>query len=331
MPKKNFDAIVDTNPALAFMSNKEGKAPTIHDSMIKIDLLIPYENHPFKLYEGERLDDMVRSIKEMGILLPIIVRPVDPDDKLFEILSGHNRFNAAKIIGLTEVPVIIKRDLSDDDAALIVTETNLVQRSFADLSHSERAIAIKTHMDAISKQGKRSDIISEINILLNADKTDENETCGTVCHNTKSRDKTAEKYGLSSRSISNYIRLCKLDKLLLSKVDSEEIAFFSAVAISYLLPDEQTELNRILNETKYKVDMKKAELLRESSESKKLTADRIEQILSGEFNKNSKSKSPKAYKIKPKIYSKFFDDTMKHTEVDVIIEKALEEYFIQHK
>lgn len=112
---------------------------------LEIDSLVPYSNHPFKVYEGERLADMVRSIKEMGVLLPIIVRPLEDDT--YEILSGHNRVNAAKLAELSEVPVIIKTGLNDDDAKLIVTETNLIQRSFSDLSHSERAIALKSHMD----------------------------------------------------------------------------------------------------------------------------------------------------------------------------------------
>jgi len=88
-----------------------------------IDELIPYEEHPFRLYEGERLADMVRSIKELGVIVPVIVRPLDED---YEILSGHNRVNAAKLAGLKKVPVIIKTGLTDDEAKLIVTETNLV-------------------------------------------------------------------------------------------------------------------------------------------------------------------------------------------------------------
>ena len=132
---------------------------------LDIENLVPFANHPFKLYEGERLNDMTRSIKEMGVLLPVIVRP-NPKDKVnYEILSGHNRVNAAQRAGLTFVPVIIKEGLSDDEAKLIVTETNLVQRSFSDLSHSERAIALKQHMEVVRKQGKRSDLIDEIERL----------------------------------------------------------------------------------------------------------------------------------------------------------------------
>lgn len=107
---------------------------------IEISKLVPFLNHPFKLYEGERLNDMVVSIKELGVILPVVIRP--KGEAAYEILSGHNRVNAAKIAGLEKIPVVIKEGLTEEEANLIVTETNLLQRSFSDLSHSERAIAL---------------------------------------------------------------------------------------------------------------------------------------------------------------------------------------------
>jgi ParB family chromosome partitioning protein len=126
------------------------------------DDLVPYSDHPFKLYAGERLNDMVRSITENGVIVPVIVRPIDKSEKKYEILSGHNRVNAAKLAGLERVPVHIKKKLTDKEAALIVTETNLVQRSFADLSHSERAVALKHHLEAVKEESK---FLSEIKRL----------------------------------------------------------------------------------------------------------------------------------------------------------------------
>ena len=95
---------------------------------LSISDLVPFANHPFKLYEGARLDDMVRSVKECGVIVPIIVRPLDDNELTYEILSGHNRVNAAKTAGLTEIPAVMMKGLTDEEAALIVTETNLVQR-----------------------------------------------------------------------------------------------------------------------------------------------------------------------------------------------------------
>ena len=296
---------------------------------IQISKLQPFKNHPFKLYEGQRFDDMCSSIRENGVLIPIIVRPINEDN--YEILSGHNRVEAAKVVELEFITSIIREDLSDEEALIIVTESNLIQRSFADLSHSEKAVALKVHMDAIKAQGKRNDLIDEINDLLNAHNTDENEAGDLLGHRLKSRDIVAAKYDLSPTNLVRYIRLCELNINLLNRVDSEEIGLYAAVSISYLSPDEQAELEKVLSESKYKVDMKKAEILRSHSKNKKLTSDKIIHILSGEFDKNPKSKSPTTFTIKRKIYSKFFDDTMKTNEVEAIIVEALEEYFQKRK
>ena len=84
--------------------------------------LVPYANHPFKLYEGERLYDMIRSIRERGVIVPVIVRPVDKGDGTYEILSGHNRVNAAKLAGLKKVPGVVKTGLTDDEAKLYYSQ-----------------------------------------------------------------------------------------------------------------------------------------------------------------------------------------------------------------
>ena len=346
MPKnKNFKHVTEDNPALAFLgvqtantqnnTQDENSVQLAHDNMIEIDLLVPYTNHPFKLYEGDRLSDMVRSIKEMGVLLPIIVRPIGSDNKQYEILSGHNRVNAARAAGLNQIPAIIKHDLSDNEAALIVTETNLVQRSFADLSHSERAVALKQHLDALKNsnggQGRRNDLLSEIEMLSNPDNTKTNSTSALLGEKLFSVEKVGMKYGLSKNSVARYVRISYLIEPLLERLNNDEIGLYPAVSLSYLSPDEQTELNAILTEKKYKVDMKKAEVLRDFSETKKLTPDRIIQILSGELNKKTKTKLPATFKIKYKLYTKYFDEAMKQDEVESIIDKALDAYFKNSK
>ena len=104
--------------------------------MIPIEKVKAFKNHPFRLYEGERLDDMVQSVRDHGILNPVIVRKVYGG---YEMLAGHNRMNAAQIAGMTEVPAIVKTDLSDEEAYVYVIETNVIQRSFTDLAPSEKA------------------------------------------------------------------------------------------------------------------------------------------------------------------------------------------------
>ena len=327
MPKNKAD-LEKNVMALLLGDEDEATEKTLSAAdKLSIDVLVPYPNHKFKLYTGKRLDDMVWSIKEVGVLMPVIVRPLDEDEGTYEILSGHNRVNAARIAGLTDVPVIIKTNLTEHEINLIVFMTNLYQRSFADLSHSERAVVLKHYMETIKAQGKRNDLLSEIESLSNPDKIGENGTSGLIDHKLQARDKAGEKYGLDARTVSRYIRLCELNEYLLSRVDDDEIGLYPAVSLSYLPPAEQTELNRILNENAYKVNMKKAKTLREFSENNRLTADKMIQILSGKLKK--KSSAP--LKIKAKIYQKYFDADTTQSEMEAIIDKALSEYFENHK
>jgi ParB family chromosome partitioning protein len=325
---------------MAILLDEDTKAgDTEHDANITLAIgdLVPYASHPFKLYEGERLDDMVRSVREHGVIVPIIVRPHTDDEYagMYEILSGHNRVNAAKIARLTKVPVVIKTGLTDREAKLIVTETNLMQRSFVDLTHSERAVALQMHLEALKSenggQGKRTDLLDEIKILANPHDSRENGTSYQVDTKLRSNEKTGAQYGLSSASVARYVRLTFLNQPLLDRVDTDEIPFVPAVTLSYLSPDEQDELNRHLSQTAYKVDMRKAESLREFSEGKKLTDEKMIQILSGELYKKPKPKTAPPLKIKAKIYQKYFDGDTTQGEMEAVIDQALSEYFENHK
>ena len=338
MPDRRTKKEIESS-VMAILLDEEPSSVNAPANAIKslfIDELVPFANHPFKLYEGERLDDMVRSIKEHGVIVPIIVRPLpNGDTGMYEILSGHNRVNSARIAGLKKVPIIIKTGLTEKQARLIVTETNLIQRSFADLSHSERAVALSTHLEALKEsdggQGTRTDLLDEIEMLSNPHYIRENGTSYQVDTRMRSNEKTGVQYGLSSASVARYIRLTFLNTALLSRVDTDEIAFIPAVSLSYLSPDEQTALNRLLTESAYKVDMKKAESLREFSESKKLTDEKMIQILSGELNKKPKSKTAPPLKIKAKIYRKYFDGDTTQSEMETVVDQALAEYFKNHK
>ena len=130
---------------------------------IEIDLLKAYHDHPFTLYTGKRLEDMVDSIRENGILNPIIV--LKKEDGAYEILSGHNRVNAAKLADLKTVQCIVKEHLSEEEAYTYVIETNLMQRSFSDLLPTEKALVLKVRYEKIASQGKRNDLQKEINNL----------------------------------------------------------------------------------------------------------------------------------------------------------------------
>ncbi len=161
--------------------------------------LKPFSTHPFKAYEGQRLTDMVESIKAHGIISPLIVRAIDGD--VFEILSGHNRAHAAEAAGLIEVPCIVKKDLTEDEALLIVTETNLIQRSFADLSHSERAFSLAVRHEAMKHQGRRTDLITEIENLLEASNGAGLITFSPLAKKLNTHELISEKYHLSKDNI----------------------------------------------------------------------------------------------------------------------------------
>jgi len=314
--------------------NPSGDAPNAPQTL-NLGNLRAFTNHPFRLYEGDRLNDMIRSVKELGILLPIIVRPASSGDGIYEILSGHNRVSAANLAGLDEVPVIIKEGLTDDEAKLIVTETNLVQRSFADLSHSERAIALKTHFEALKAskggQGRRTDLLNEIKLLANPDKINENSTSTLLEQKLFSVEKTGEKYGLSRASVARYVRISHLTKALLHRIDNNEIGLYPAVSLSYISQAEQDALNRLLDKTPHKIDMKKAETLRAYSEDGKLTEDKMLLILSGELGGKPKSKTAPPLKIKAKVYQKHFVGNYTQNEMESIIDMALTEYFQNHQ
>ena len=128
-------------------------------TMIPVDKIVPFHNHPFRLYGGERLEDMVQSIREHGVLNPVIVQKTEDG---YEMLAGHNRWNAAKIVGIKEIPAIIKENLSEEESYVYVIETNLMQRSFTDLLPSEKAAVLAERYDKVMCQGKRNDILEEI-------------------------------------------------------------------------------------------------------------------------------------------------------------------------
>jgi len=293
---------------------------------LKIETLVAFKNHPFKLYEGDRLDDMVESIKNLGVIVPIVVRK---KGIRYEILSGHNRVNAAKIAGLNEISSVIKEGLTEEEAILIVTETNLMQRSFADLAHSERATVIATRHSAMKNQGVRTDLLEEIEKWSKAPGLAVDETCAPMEHKLKTREQIGAEYNLSRASIARYLRVDKLNPKLKNLVDKGQIAMRAGVDLSYLTNDSQEMVEAIISENTFKVDMKKASTLRGYDKSGKLTWDKAVAIISGESTK--KDKKPTAIKIQPQIISKYFRPNEKKKDIENVIDKALEMYFSKIK
>jgi ParB family chromosome partitioning protein len=285
--------------------------------LIKIDDIKAFHDHPFHLYEGERLQDMVESIKEHGVLNPVIVRK---QKKGYEMLAGHNRMNAAKLAGLSEVPAIVKTDLADEEAYVYVIETNVMQRSFADLLPTEKAAVMAAHYDKVCCQGKRNDIIRELEILGG---TKMEETCGHNGHKLKSRDALAAEYGFSSRNVARYLRLNYLIQPFKNLMDEDKIALLAAVDVSYLTEEEQTTLWKIVEQQGLKVNPVYAQKLRKESGS--LTEERMEEIMETLQAKRSEDAGVNL-KLPKKICLKYFEG-MSAEQMASVVEQALAAWF----
>lgn len=286
---------------------------------IPCDQLHPYHDHKFELYLGERLDDMVASIKENGVLSPIIVQP---DGDGYEILIGHNRWNASMLAGLPTVPAIIKTGLTEEEALLYTIESNLYQRGFDNLKISEQAAAIAFRHSEMFSQGKRNDILRELALLENPDA--DLSTLTPLESKLDSGKAVGAEYGLSKGTVIRLIRINKLIDELKAIVDSGELAIRAGVELSFLSADTQAVIAECAEESK--IDMKKAKMLRASADSKgNIDRDTVESIISGEDTEPKQK--PKSVKINNDTYTKYFSNGEKPKEVTEIIEKALEMYF----
>ncbi len=187
---------------------------------IEIRRIHAFPNHPFKVLDDEKMDTLVDSIRENGILNPVIVRPDQSGN--YEMISGHRRLHAAGIVGLQKIPAIVK-EMSDDEAIIKMVDAN-IQRE--EILPSERAFSLKMKMDAMRRQGARVDI---------------DGTCGTECD--KSGKKTAsivgEQVGLKARQVQKYVRLTDLIPEIMECIDIKKITISMAVDLSYL--DEQVQ------------------------------------------------------------------------------------------
>lgn len=287
---------------------------------IEIKLLENYHNHPFTLYEGKRLEDMVESIKENGILNPIIV--LKKENK-YEILSGHNRVNAAKLAGLEVVPCIIKERLTKEQIYTYVIETNLMQRSFSDLLPTEKATVLKLKYEKIASQGKRNDLKKEMDKLDN----DTIEKEKRVKDRANSRKILGREYNLSSASVARYLRLNFLADTWKESINNDEITLTMAVDLSYLLEDIQSYLYEECNALKISLKPSDTKTLHLMNREKRLDKDMLMTYL---LNlKKPKVKIYESVKLSKNTYQKFFNDESKE-EIESIIEKALEMYFMQN-
>ena len=273
---------------------------------LSVDKIKPFHDHPFHLYQGERLDDMVESIREHGVLNPVIVRKKGNG---YEMLSGHNRQNAAKLAGLTEIPAIVKEDLSDEEAYVYVIETNVIQRSFTDLAPSEKAAVLSARYEKVISQGRRNDILQEI---------EEIGTCGHDVHKSRSRDGIGEEYGMTGRNIARYMRVDKLIRPFKDMLDAGELTLTAGVELSYLSEDEQATVA----EGAAAINEKAAKSIRAAAGE--LTEDKLEEILHP-VRESAPAKAV-SVKIPAEAEEKYFSG-MKAKERTELVMKALDAWF----
>ena len=207
-----------------------------------------FRGHPFRLYEGDRLNDLVESISEHGVLNPAIIRKIERDEDGFEyeMLAGHNRQNAAAIAN-RELPCIVKENLSDEDAWIYVIETNVLQRSFSEMLPSEKAAVLALRYSKMICQGRRNDIVEELKRLENPDEIRENGTCGIECHKSKSRDVVGAEYDLKGRAVANYLRINELITPLKRRIDDANGASISPTTGNYDYYTPATPMPRIVS------------------------------------------------------------------------------------
>ena len=218
--------------------------------------LHPFEGHPFKVLDDELMEQTVESIKQIGVVSPLIVRP-DPEGG-FEILSGHRRLHAAQLAGLETVPVIVKE--MDDDAAIIFMVDSNLQRE--NILPSERAFSYKMKLEAMKHQGQRGDLTSD-----------------QVGQKSWAVNQLADDANESKTQVQRFIRLTNLIPEILDMVDEKKIAFNPAVELSYLKPSEQKEFLEAMDYAQASPSLSQAQRLKKLSQEGGCTLDAMCEVM----------------------------------------------------
>ena len=270
---------------------------------IAIGQLYSFDSHPFKVLDDEKMQETVESIREHGVICPLIVRP--GKESGYEIISGHRRKRACELLGLRMVPCFI-RDLTDEEATITMVDSN-IQRE--ELLFSEKAYAYKMKLDALNRQGRRMDLTSDQVGQKSAGKT--------------SREMLAANSNESSTQIQRYIRLTCLIKPMLDYVDGKRIAFGVGVELSYLEPEGQELLYQIMERLCVSPSLEQAKRLKELSKEGKLDENGMEIILSGEKT------TATAVKLQRKKLNEYFPADFSAEQMEEVIYDLLKKWSIE--
>ena len=257
-----------------------------------------FPNHPFKVKQDEAMAEMVDSVKQYGVLVPALVRP--KADGGYEMVAGHRRKCAATLAGITEMPCIV-RNLTDDEATIIMVDSNLQRET---ILPSEKAFAYKMKLEAMKRQGQRSDLTST-----------------PLVSKSRSNEELGQKNGDSREQVRRFIRLTELIPSVLDMVDSGKIAFRPAVELSYLSKEQQQSLYDTMECEDCTPSLAQAIKMKEFSRDGKLTEEVILSIMQEE-----KPNQREQFKMPKERISKYFAPGMPAQKIEDTIIKALELY-----
>ncbi len=263
--------------------------------------LRPFEGHPFKVLDDELMEQTVESVKQIGIVSPLIVR-TDPEGG-YEILSGHRRLHAAQLAGLETVPVIVK-EMDDDAAVIFMVDSNLQREN---ILPSERAFSYKMKLEAMKHQGERLDL-----------------TCsqvGNKLDGKKSSEVMAEEIGTSKNQIFRFIRLTNLIPEILDMVDEKKIAFNPAVELSYLKPEEQKDFLEAMDYAQASPSLSQAQRLKKLSQEGSCTLEAMCEVMN-EVKKDELDHVT----IKNDVLRKYFPKSYTPKQMQDTIIKLLEQW-----
>ena len=264
-------------------------------SQLPPDKLSPFAKHPYRVREDAAMDELVESIRVHGILSPLLARPKGEG---YELVSGHRRRLAAQKLGLPTVPVLV-REMSDDEAVILMVDSNLQREN---LLPSEKAFAYKMKLEAMKRQGQRTDLTSP-----------------QVAAKLRTDDEIAKQAGISGDTVRRYIRLTNLVPPLLQMVDDGRIAFSPAVELSYLTRDEQAELWDLIGREDATPSLSQSLRMKQLSREAKLTPEVLYAILTEE-----KPNQKEQIRIKTESLWKYFPRNYSAQQMEREIIKLLE-------
>lgn len=298
MPKSSVNASLSSYDD--FFSTEESRQEEQREQVQQIPIgeLFPFKNHPFKVLDDDSMSDTVESVKQYGVLSPLIARPRPKGG--YEIISGHRRQHAAELAGLETLPVIVRQ--MDDDAAIILMVDSNLQREH--ILPSERAFAYKMKLDAMKNQGTRSDLTST-----------------QVVSKLRSNEKLGAENNQSRETVRRFIRLTNLIPELLDMVDNKTVSFNPAVELSYLSPEQQQEVIRAMDDTQNFPSVSQAKRIKKLAQDGTFTTETVVAIM-GEEKKSELD----TVTIKNDTLRKYFPRSYTPKQMEDTIIKLLEQW-----